>query len=393
MGRGFVTIVRPARVLDWEMWGVTSNVQNLAAHFLVLASLAAIANAPSVGWRLPSFLIGSAIIFKSPAGVALAAGFSLAQAFRAAAARSLRPLIPAVAAAAVFGMVYGAFWILPAVPADLRVEFFPLFQLTYLAENGGLRGFVLDIAWLLLPALIVLPAGLKDQNWRSAPFLCFAVAPFFVVNLLRSVDMRDDFGISQMNEEDWRQIMMPVPLLLHAFVLSVVGQRWARLGTGFRAVFLCVVLLTVLPPLFVAARYVHVLITTPAQGHEFVDNHALAEALAVIPTEGTLIVTNDLRYPAQRFDRDNRQMQIPALFGHQAFAVNYEYEAYAFSLERRELQNLLQAEDWTGAIEQAARAYRWTHLIIRNDYEHPDPIPLDRIFDNGIYSVFRFGTS
>ena len=376
------------------MWGVTSNVQNLAGHFLVLASLAAIANAPSAGWRLPSFLIGSAVIFKSPVGIALAAGFSLAQAFRAAAARSLRPLIPAVAAAAVFGMVYGAFWIVPAIPEELRAEFFPLFYLRYLnGHDGGLPAFVLDIAWLLLPALIVLPAGLKDQQWRSVPFLCFAVAPLIVVNLLHSVDMRNDFGMSGQAEDDWRQLVMPVPLLLRAFVLSVVGQRWARLGTGFRAAFLCVVLLTVLPSLFVAARYTHVLITDPAEGHEFVDNHALAEALAVIPTDGTIIVTNDLRYPAQGFDRENRQMQIPALFGHQAFAVNYFNEAYAFSRERRELQTLLQAEEWTGAIEQAARTYRWTHLIIRNDYMHPDPIPLDRMFDNGLYSVFRFGTN
>ena len=52
-----------------------------AAQFLVLASVGAVANASAIGWRLSSFLVGSAIIFKSPAGIALAAGFSLAQAF------------------------------------------------------------------------------------------------------------------------------------------------------------------------------------------------------------------------------------------------------------------------------------------------------------------------
>ena len=162
---------------NWEMWGVTSNIQNLAGHFLVLGTLAAIANAPSRGWRLPSFLIGSAVIFKSPTGIALAAGFSLAQAFRATAARSLRPLIPAVAAAMVFCAVFGAFWILPAIPVEFRTEFFPLFQLKYLSDRGDLSGFALDVAWLLLPALIILPARLKDREWRSVPFLFFAVAP------------------------------------------------------------------------------------------------------------------------------------------------------------------------------------------------------------------------
>jgi hypothetical protein len=110
----------------------------------------------------------------------------------------------------------------------------------------------------------------------------------------------------------------------------------------------------------------------------------------VIPTRDTTVVTNDLRYPAGHFARDNRQMQIPALFGHQAFAVNYVYEVYAFSGERRELQTLLQAPEWSAAVEDAARRHRWTHLLIRKDAAHPDPIPLERIFESDLYSVFRF---
>jgi hypothetical protein len=241
--------------------------------------------------------------------------------------------------------------------------------------------------------LVLLPARLGDQEKRSLPLLFFAIAPFIVVNVMRSVDMRHGAGIRALDSDDWRKIMLPVPVLMHAFVLSVVGQRWARLGTGFRAVFLFVVALTVLPAVFVAAHYAHIVTVDPERGHEFVDNHSLAEALAVIPTDGTMIVTNDLRYPTEGFGRENRQMQIPALFGHQAFAVNYVYEIYAFSPERLELQKLLEAEQWTDAIEQAARTYHWTHLLIRKDYTHPEPIPLERIFDNGLYSVFRFGAT
>ncbi len=378
---------------DWQMWGVTSNIQNLAGHFFVLASLAGIANAPSIGWSLPSFLVGSAFLFKSPTGIALVAGVSFAQLCRAVMARSARPLVPALAAAAVFGAIYWAFWSLPALPADLKAQLSPLFHLRYLSEHGGVRWFVMDVAWLLLPALVVLPSRLKDGEKRSLPLLFLAVAPFVVVNLLRLVDQRSVFGIGSMNEDDWRQVMLPVPLLLHAFALSVVARRWTRLGVGFRAIVITVVLMAVLPPAYVAACYARVLVLTPESGHEFADNRSLAEALAVIPTKGTLIVTNDLRYPAEGFWRDNRQMQIPALFGHQAFAVNYVYEAYVFSEKRRGLQRLLQSEQWTPAIEQAARTNRWTHLLIRNDYTHPEPIPLERIFDNGVYSVFRFGTN
>jgi hypothetical protein len=107
----------------------------------------------------------------------------------------------------------------------------------------------------------------------------------------------------------------------------------------------------------------------------------------VIPTEGTIVVTNDLRYPAQNFTRDDRQMQIPALFGHQAFAINYAHEAVE---ERRPLQKLLQRPTWTDAIDEAAAAQHWTHLVVRKDYLHPVPIPLERVFENDSDAVFRF---
>ena len=374
---------------NFELWGVASNNgQNLAAHFLVLAALAGMAAAPALGIRLAVFLIGGAVIFKAPTGVALVAGFALAQALRAAATRSLRPLLAAAAAGAVFLAVYGAFWVLPRAPVEMKMELFPLFHLKHMAESGGLRGFVLDVAWLILPALIVLPARPSDREWRSLPFLFFAVAPLVIVNVTRSIKLLPEPGVN----EDWLQVMLPAPLLLRAFALSVVGSRWPGLGAGWRGAVALVVALGVLPPVLVAARYSYVLIHHPQRGHEFADNRSIAQALAVIPTSDSIIVTNDLRYPADGFCRNNRQMQIPALFGHQAFAVNYAYEAYPFSPERKKLQKLFRSERWTDAIDQAAQVHHWTHLLIRKDYVHPVPVPLERIFENEDYAVHRFGS-
>ncbi|MBF8300548.1 MAG: hypothetical protein HW394_918, partial [Acidobacteria bacterium] len=172
-----------------------------------------------------------------------------------------------------------------------------------------------------------------------------------------------------------------------AFALSLASRRWGRLGRPRRAVFLLALALVIVPAAAAAARYSFGLLRDPESGHDFVDNRPLAEALVVIPTEGTIIVTNDLRYPAGHFTRDDRQMQIPALFGHQAFAVNYAYESVE---ERRGLQQLLQRPEWSGAIPEAARTYHWTHLVIRKDYVHPVPIPLEQIFENQVYAVFRF---
>jgi hypothetical protein len=59
-------------------------------------------------------------------------------------------------------------------------------------------------------------------------------------------------------------------------------------------------------------------------------------------------VTNDLRYPAEGFSRDNRQMQIPALFGHQGFSLNYAYESCFFSRDRLAFSE-------TGRISSSAR--------------------------------------
>src|SRR5437763_14794214 len=102
----------------------------------------------------------------------------------------------------------------------------------------------------------------------------------------------------------------------------------------------------------------------PDSGHEFADNRTIAAALAAIPVNRSIIVTNDLRYPTDNFGRDDRQMQIPALFGHQAFSANFAYEPIE---ERRPLQQLLQRPDWSDAILTAARDHHWTHFLIRKD--------------------------
>ena len=372
---------------NFEPWGVVSMTgQNLGAQFLVLAALGAIAAVPARGWRLPVFLVGTAVLFKAPTGVALATAFALLQVVRAAQMRSLRPLVPLAAAAAVFAATYSAFWILPGNPIEYRTELFPLFHIRNLQEQGRLAAFGLDLAWLLLPALVLLPAAVGHGASRTLPLLFCAAAPLVVANSLRAIDLRPGRGI----DYDWLQVMMPMPLLVRAFVLAVAAQAWMHAGGAVRAVFVAAVLLAVAPSVMQAARYAGVLVANPAQGHEFVDNRAIAEALRAIPVEKTLIVTNDLRYPAEGYSRDHRQLQIPALFGHQAFAVNYAYEEYTFSRERLALQKLLRAEAWTGVIEDAARRYGWTHLLIRKDYAHPQRIPIARIFDNDLYSVFRF---
>ena len=368
---------------DYGLWGILSNEgPNVGGDFLILSSIAGIAAAPSWGWRLPAFLIGSGILVKTPAGIALFAGFALVEGWRAVGAKHLRPSPQMLMAGAAFTVTAVAFFLV-SFESNFRVELFPLFHLRAMVGRG-LPGFVLDVLWLFLPVLIVLSAGITDPGKRSAPMLLLGVAPLVVVNTTHMDNTRAGGGGTG---DDWFQILHSVPFLLHAFALSLASRRWDRLGRQRRAAFLLTLALVIGPVAAVAARYSFLLLSDPESGNDFVDNRSLAEALVVIPTSGTIIVTNDLRYPAGHFTREDRQMQIPALFGHQAFAVNYAHEAVE---ERRELQQLLQRPEWSEAIPEAARTHRWTHLVIRKDYVHPAPIPLEQMFENQFYEVFRF---
>ena len=373
-----------ALVGDYSLWGFLSNEgQNIGGDFLVLSSVAGIAAAPFIGWALPVFLIGAAILVKTPLGVALFAGFVLADAWRVIASRRFMPSSQMVAVVAVFIGIFVAFFFV-RLETNFRVEPFLLFHLNEIVERRTFLGFAFDVLWLLLPALIAASAGVDDPEARSAPILIMALAPLLVVNITRMDNVIAGGGGTG---GDWLQILHAVPFLFHAFALSVVSTRWHQLGRVRRAAVLLALALAVLPVAAVAARYTVQFVSDPESGHEFVDNRSLAEALAVIPTTGTIVVTNDLRYPAQNFTRDYRQMQIPALYGHQAYAVNYAHEAVE---ERRPLQQLLQQPEWSDAIMEAARMHRWTHLLIRKDYGHPAPIPLQRVFENQLYAVFRF---
>jgi hypothetical protein len=378
-------------VEDYEQWGVTSIVgHNVAAQFVVLATIAALsrARAEQRGWPLAIFLAGSAILVKLQTGVALMAGFVFVQAYEALKERQWKPLVPAAGACVVFAIIASLFFAAASGAPAFGVQVSPLFHVSRLRENATLANFAGDLLIAALPAVLVWLGARRGPHDTARPWLLFAVAPFLVVNLTRVIDVRAGGGGAS---DDWLQVLSPEPLLLHVWVLAFLAERWPQLSRGYRVVALTALVVTVLPSAIVAGRYASILVAQPQDGHEFVDNRSIAEALATIPTDGTMIVTNDLRYPAQHFSREDRQMQIPALFGHQAFAVNYRYERYDFSEERHLLQRLLQQPRWSGDVEEAARKYGWTHLLIRKDYQHPEAIPLRRGFENESYVVFEFG--
>jgi hypothetical protein len=373
---------------DYQVWGPASIVaHNVAAEFVTLASLAALATAPARGWRLAVFLIGTAIVMKVPTGVALLAGFVVMQGYRVLARRNPRALGPAIAVAAICAVCYLAFFAVSAQTPSFKVVPWLFFHLEQAQEHEQLGGLAADLLWVLAPVAL---ASWGKGSWSSSRgvwLLSFAIAPLAVVNLSSSVDARP--GGSGQPTDDWVQALIPVPIVLHAFVIAVLSDRWHALGRR-RLAIVAFLSLTIVQPVLVTGRYLGVLLFEPEKGHEFADNQSIAEALATIPVRGSVIVTNDLRYPADGFSRDNRQMQVPAIFGHQAFAVNYAYERFHFSSARLELHAPLQRNEWNDTILAAARTHGWTHFLVHKNYTHADMIPLEQTFSNRDYAVYRF---
>ena len=83
-------------------------------------------------------------------------------------------------------------------------------------------------------------------------------------------------------------------------------------------------------------------------------------------------------------------MQIPALFGHQAYAANTVYEVYPDADRRVALQRRLAHADWDPEIADIARDEGWTHLLIHMGASHPRQVPLEVLFENEHYIVYAF---
>jgi hypothetical protein len=105
----------------------------------------------------------------------------------------------------------------------------------------------------------------------------------------------------------------------------------------------------------------------PSTGHEYVNNILIADALKEIPINSSLIITNDFRYPADNYIRDLRQLQLPAIYGHQLYASNWIYSGNRHvtdAYQRLSEQRLIRATDWNPIIYTLAKEHGWTHLLL-----------------------------
>ncbi|MDA9761649.1 DUF2298 domain-containing protein [Desulfobacterales bacterium] len=196
-----------------------------------------------------------------------------------------------------------------------------------------------------------------------------------------------------------RQVFDPaiVPVIL--FLVSVglascdggLQHRWYRKG------YICALLVVMIPGLVSLVGHTYILLTKPALGHEYVSNAKIGEVLSKIPTQGTLIVTNDLRYPANNYKRKNRQFQFAGIFGHQNLATNFKYvrvsktEWMALRKIKNQIDQLFCGDRWKSEeVEALKQTYPITHLVIHKNYPHPEDIPLEKVYENEDYILYVF---
>lgn len=274
------------------------------------------------------------------------------------------------------------------ITGSLAIEPFFLFA------NFGKKSlkYLLDVVLFLLPVVAYLWVSggwrkLSAEAGQRLLILGLALVGLFVfLNLFgRHMTYPDgDYGPDT-------NILVPLrvmPKLLAVATVLALAVLWDRTRSKLNAAVLVYLVLLFLLPLSHKATQALIYIVRPELGHEYVDNRPIAEALAKIPVKGSVIATNDLRYPANDFRRDQRQMQIPAIFGHQAFAANTSFEPYPEAAERVALQMRLQAPLWDPSILPAARKAGWTHILIHKLAPYPQDIPLNKIFENERYAVY-----
>jgi hypothetical protein len=238
---------------------------------------------------------------------------------------------------------------------------------------------------LILSTLTAVTAAVTRQGLPAgmSRLAAMAGAPFLVFLSWR-LDMDNNY-----------QIFSLATTLATLFAAAYLASAWLNHGrhTLYRYVAAALLVALTAPALLSLANHIVVVAVSPAQGHEYADNRAIAAALQQIPVEGSLIATNDLRYPADRYIRDNRQLQLAGIFGHRNLAANLEYGGLGQEEARRYLKlvRLFQATAWPAAeIALLREATGLTHLLIHKSYAHAADIPLQRLYENGEYTVYRF---
>jgi hypothetical protein len=241
--------------------------------------------------------------------------------------------------------------------------------------------------WALVGGAMVALGCWRRWPPRSLEWAAFTLAPLALLNVVKYVRGASD-NESIRSSIDTTFTLVPYLALASALALVAAaaphaGSRRLRAAQWLLACYVGYFAATSAAGTVVVAGWPHV-------AYEYAFNAQIAAALRAIPTAGSVIVTNDTRYPAAHFPERDQQLQIPAVFGHRSYFVDGVNDQFPVSAARRRRQARLREETWSPELDALARSEGWTHLLIRLDAPHAAHVPLRRLFLASEYAVYAF---
>lgn len=256
---------------------------------------------------------------------------------------------------------------------------------------GGIERNTHDtvMIFILSGILVFSIAGL----WRRVPRVWAEGLSFFVPLLILAMFLK----VEQRNAN---QLFTLLPWMATLYLALICVRAAAHSSVPGKLAASVVLVPLVLLSSLGLGNYIGTLISQPEAGYEYVDNRPLADVLQNLPPQDSLLVTNDLRYPADDFARDKRQFQLAALFGHKFFGAELVYSRAvqtrteknrAVYADRLKAARAFSNGEWdTSAIDSLVSRYPITHLLIHHPFPHPEEIPLHLVAENFRYRLYSF---
>ncbi|HVI89226.1 MAG TPA: hypothetical protein VM659_13035 [Dongiaceae bacterium] len=300
--------------------------------------------------------------------------------YRAIKEHSWQEILPPVLALAI-GIVIGR--LLGSGGTSFKVVFAPL-ACTYCTDN------TVEI-FRNLALLIAIGLGLTLCFWRHVAVQgkIWLLASLL---LLLAINLTALFFADQPEPNfNWFRLAGIASMLIASFVALAIADTWPNLKRSGRIVVTLLVVVATLIPIGRIPMVSAQVAANPGRGSDVTQTAALAEAMQQIPVAGSVVVTNDLRYPVIDYRYTLKNPLVSALFGHQCYFCNGDGEADLPGAGQRlaEVQQLA-APDWSTAITDLASRNHWTHFLVHKNWSHPAAIPLRLVFENDQYAVYAF---
>ena len=328
------------------------------------------------------FLTGSLSIFKSPWFLSVGLGIASYSIYCV-----LRRRDPTLFFCGLISLIWALLLmlILGSV-GHIRLNFDPLHSFTI----PGLVLLIANFAPFIGAALIAYLFSIRAQTERRFRFhWWFIIFPLIFMHFFTLVDLRP--GAEGNTIDNIFQIQHIWIVIVPIFLLDFLASRWRGIQSFKSRYIVTFLILFIALPAITQRLYMSInLVLDESTGVQYTNNGSVAEALKTIPVNNTLTVTNDFDYPFEAGSRPLRQVQLPAIFGHQFYASLFDYERYNNSDRRLKEQRLLRLKSWNFEIDSIAKRQNWTHLLVKRSALHLDDIPLKLLFQNDNFQVYRF---